>query len=100
MHFPFHPFILISCRLLCGCKVSTKLAAGAIILRKGAGNRHSAVLVQVAGEMESGGGAPKKKGSLLWRSFWAAHQRFFRYMCMAAKVSTSKPSLLLSCPCH
>ena len=24
--------------------------------------------------------------SMIWRSFWAAHQRFFRHMCMAAKV--------------
>lgn len=24
--------------------------------------------------------------SMMWRSFWAAHQRFFRHMCMAAKV--------------
>ena len=24
--------------------------------------------------------------SMVWRSFWAAHQRFFRHMCMAAKV--------------
>lgn len=24
--------------------------------------------------------------SMLWRAFWAAHQRFFRHMCMAAKV--------------
>ena len=23
---------------------------------------------------------------MVWRSFWAAHQRFFRHMCMAAKV--------------
>lgn len=38
--------------------------------------------LQVAGDTER-----KRKGSLLWRSFWAAHQRFFRYMCMAAKVN-------------
>jgi len=24
--------------------------------------------------------------SMTWRAFWAAHQRFFRHMCMAAKV--------------
>ena len=35
---------------------------------------------------EKDAGLPKKKGSLLWRSFWASHQRFFRHMCMAAKV--------------
>ena len=29
----------------------------------------------------------KKRGGHLWRVFWAAHQRFFRHMCMAAKVS-------------
>ena len=28
----------------------------------------------------------KKRGGHLWRVFWAAHQRFFRHMCMAAKV--------------
>lgn len=39
-------------------------------------------------------GLPKKRGSLLWRSFWASHQRFFRHMCMAAKVC------LASCRCH
>lgn len=27
-----------------------------------------------------------KKGTSLWRFFWASHQRFFRHMCMAAKV--------------
>ena len=28
-----------------------------------------------------------KRGSMLWRFFWAAQQRFFRHLCMAAKVS-------------
>ena len=28
---------------------------------------------------------PRKAGQL-WRMFWATHQRFFRHMCMAAKV--------------
>lgn len=27
-----------------------------------------------------------KKGNMLWRFFWAAQQRFFRHLCMAAKV--------------
>jgi len=40
-----------------------------------------------AGVAERDAGLPKKRGSLLWRSFWASHQRFFRHMCMAAKVS-------------
>lgn len=35
---------------------------------------------------ERAAGLPKKRASLLWRSFWASHQRFFRHMCMAAKV--------------
>lgn len=29
------------------------------------------------------------KRNQLWRAFWAAHQRFFRHMCMASKVHTS-----------
>ena len=29
---------------------------------------------------------PGRRGNLLWRTFWGAHQRFFRHMCMAAKV--------------
>ncbi|KAL0035121.1 hypothetical protein WJX79_001613 [Trebouxia sp. C0005] len=39
-----------------------------------------------AGVAERDAGLPKKRGSLLWRSFWASHQRFFRHMCMAAKI--------------
>lgn len=39
-----------------------------------------------AEDAERDAGLPKKRGSLLWRSFWASHQRFFRHMCMAAKV--------------
>ena len=39
-----------------------------------------------AEDAEKDAGLPKKRGSLLWRSFWASHQRFFRHMCMAAKV--------------
>ena len=39
-----------------------------------------------AGLAEKDAGLPKKRGSLLWRSFWASHQRFFRHMCMSAKV--------------
>ncbi|KAK9811987.1 hypothetical protein WJX73_006484 [Symbiochloris irregularis] len=34
----------------------------------------------------NGGGVQRKQSSPLWRSFWAAHQRFFRHMCMASKV--------------
>lgn len=39
--------------------------------------------------LEQMGGADRgtrKQGSPLWRFFWAAHQRFFRHMCMASKV--------------
>jgi hypothetical protein len=32
------------------------------------------------------GGGFGSPSSVIWRSFWAAHQRFFRHMCMAAKV--------------
>ncbi|KAL3149047.1 hypothetical protein ABBQ32_001892 [Trebouxia sp. C0010 RCD-2024] len=39
-----------------------------------------------AEDAERDAGLPKKRGSLLWRSFWASHQRFFRHMCMAAKI--------------
>ena len=39
-----------------------------------------------AEDAERNAGLPKKRSSLLWRSFWASHQRFFRHMCMAAKV--------------
>ena len=31
-------------------------------------------------------GLSRPRAHLLWRSFWASHQRFFRHMCMAAKV--------------
>lgn len=31
-------------------------------------------------------GMEKKRNTMLWRAYWAAHQRFFRSMCMAAKV--------------
>ena len=44
-----------------------------------------------AGMAERDAGLPKKRGSLLWRSFWASHQRFFRHMCMAAKVLSQRP---------
>lgn len=29
---------------------------------------------------------PGRRGNLTWRTFWGAHQRFFRHLCMAAKV--------------
>ncbi len=29
-------------------------------------------------------------GSRIWRAFWSAHQRFFRHMCMAAKVRSAR----------
>lgn len=28
----------------------------------------------------------KKKLKTMWAQFWASHQRFFKYMCIAAKV--------------
>ena len=28
----------------------------------------------------------RKKSKTMWGQFWAAHQRFFKYMCIAAKV--------------
>ena len=31
-------------------------------------------------------GLSRPRAHMLWRAFWAAHQRFFRHMCMAAKV--------------
>lgn len=31
-------------------------------------------------------GYEKKKNKTMWGQFWAAHQRFFKYMCIAAKV--------------
>ena len=39
-----------------------------------------------AAEQAEAGGSMPKRGNMLWRAFWAAHQRFFRHMCMAAKV--------------
>ncbi|KAJ4815925.1 RING/FYVE/PHD zinc finger protein [Rhynchospora pubera] len=30
----------------------------------------------------------KTNGSQLWRIYWASHQRFFRHLCMSAKVPT------------
>lgn len=41
--------------------------------------------VEQASCEEEGG---PKKGAMLWRFFWAAQQRFFRHLCMAAKVET------------
>lgn len=49
-----------------------------------------------AEDAERDAGLPKKRGSLLWRSFWASHQRFFRHMCMAAKVCKE----LIKCACE
>lgn len=48
----------------------------------------------VSGATTSRGGASRNSGfgsagSMIWRSFWAAHQRFFRHMCMAAKVPSA-----------
>jgi hypothetical protein len=36
-------------------------------------------------------GLSRPRAHMLWRAFWASHQRFFRHMCMAAKVSPLKP---------
>ena len=40
-------------------------------------------LLQQAGAPDD---KPTRRGNVLWRSFWGAHQRFFRHLCMAAKV--------------
>ncbi|KAI7754829.1 hypothetical protein M8C21_018922, partial [Ambrosia artemisiifolia] len=43
-------------------------------------------------------GDDKPNSSQLWRLYWASHQRFFRYVCMSAKVpavvSLSKQALM------
>ena len=39
-----------------------------------------------------------KRGAMLWRFFWACHQRFFRHMCMAAKASSRQMSLITKFP--
>ena len=36
-----------------------------------------------------------KRGNMLWRFFWAAQQRFFRHLCMAAKVVSPIPVPLI-----
>lgn len=49
---------------------------------------------------------PGRRGNLTWRTFWGAHQRFFRHLCMAAKVPGlvrmsqvgAQYPFLLSCP--
>ena len=42
----------------------------------------------------------RPRAHLLWRAFWGCHQRFFRSMCMAAKVRAQQAfhcrALLLS----
>lgn len=42
--------------------------------------------MQAGAPEEKTGRKGATKGSLMWRSFWGAHQRFFRHLCMAAKV--------------
>jgi len=39
------------------------------------------------------GGSRNPRRHLLWRSFWGAHQRFFRHMCMASKVRLMQDGL-------
>ena len=41
------------------------------------------------GDAEAGTTQAKRRSGQLWRIFWAAHQRFFRHLCMAAKVGTA-----------
>lgn len=36
--------------------------------------------------VEKEGLKPHRRLQVSWRVFWATHQRFFRHMCMAAKV--------------
>ncbi|CAL4157261.1 unnamed protein product, partial [Meganyctiphanes norvegica] len=31
-------------------------------------------------------GTDKRKSTSMWRQFWAAHQRFFKYLCIGSKV--------------
>lgn len=49
------------------------------------------------GEGGGRGGRRAADTRTTWRSFWAAHQAFFRHMTMAAKV---RPSCSLSLPLH
>lgn len=41
-----------------------------------------------SGRTGRGGGSSQfgNSNTMMWRSFWSAHQRFFRHMCIAAKV--------------
>ncbi len=41
-----------------------------------------------AAEQAESAGFKIKRAHMLWRAFWATHQRFFRHMCMAAKVGS------------
>jgi hypothetical protein len=34
--------------------------------------------------------ADKKMKKTMWGQFWSAHQRFFKYLCIASKVSSSR----------
>ncbi len=42
-----------------------------------------------AGEKLEAAELSRPRAHLLWRAFWGCHQRFFRAMCMAAKVHAS-----------
>ncbi len=42
-----------------------------------------------AAEKLEADGMSRPRAHLLWRAFWGCHQRFFRSMCMAAKVRCS-----------
>ena len=42
-----------------------------------------------AGEKLEAAELSRPRAHLLWRAFWGCHQRFFRSMCMAAKVRSS-----------
>lgn len=51
-------------------------------------------------ERDAQGGGPRNpRRHMLWRAFWAAHQRFFRHMCMASKVAPSPQQLLMLAVC-
>ena len=48
------------------------------------GNEQGPTASTASGRTGRGGfGSPS---AMLWRTFWSAHQRFYRHMCMAAKV--------------
>lgn len=63
-----------------------------LLLREFSSAEKSAFNVMERISQENGINLSKKGilgGSMLWRAFWASHQRFFRHLCMAAKVNAA-----------